>query len=99
VINWLDENGGRYFEDEPPCTKIVWEHKKMLFKSKEIDNLFTKLNANFHEPLDWQHRLESKRHVLGFKCGHVYDSKQFKFRLGNLCDAFGVDCFSVILCL
>jgi hypothetical protein len=84
VINWLERKGGRYSEDEPPCPKAVWEHKKMLFKSKEIDKWFTKLTADFHEPLDWQQRLGSKRHVLGFKCGHVYDSRKFEFRLGNL---------------
>ncbi len=49
VINWLEKNGGRYSKDQSSCSKGVWEHKKMLFKSKEIETMFTKLTANFHE--------------------------------------------------
>jgi hypothetical protein len=63
VINRLEQTGGRFSEDEPPCNKDVWEHKKMPFKSNEIDLLFTKPTADFHEHFIWQQRLGSNRHV------------------------------------
>jgi hypothetical protein len=92
VIKWLERNGGKYHPDEEPCKKAVWEHKKLMFKSDQLSHMFNKLSADLNESLEWQTQSGSNLHVIGFKCGQIYDTKKFEFRLGKYCAAFGVAC-------
>ncbi len=86
MIKWFEKQVG------PPCTKAVWEYKKMLFKINGLNRFFNKLRSSFTEPKTWQGRLGSNLHILGFECGNVFDIKRLQFRLGSFCNSCGVAC-------
>jgi len=72
----------RYLETlpTPPVQPRVWEYKKKLLKSNKLSNVFKGVAQVMKQLLCWESKLGSNMHLIGFKCGHVYDTKIGEFR-------------------
>jgi len=58
------------------------EYHKKQFQFTKIDSAFNNLESSFLKPLGWADLLGANPFLLGFKCGHVYDTRTHDFVLG-----------------
>jgi phage/plasmid-associated DNA primase len=53
------------------------------FQFTRIDSAFTNLEADFFKPNSWTEELGANQFLLGFKCGHKYDTRTAEYTVAE----------------
>jgi len=79
IISMLESMDEEEVSERWGIDSSFWQWKKALFQSDDLYKYIRDLPALLNKPESWQRTLGSRSHLLGFKCGKIFNSRTCKF--------------------